>query len=70
MESCGKTDQEIGFGATEIVECEGDAVDGIDANFGACFSHVLLSWRSLYRWILPVAVFGSSSTNSKRRGRL
>ena len=26
--------------------------------------------RSLYRWILPVAVFGSSSTNSTQRGYL
>src|SRR5580765_5411730 len=25
-------------------------------------------WRSLKRWILPVAVFGSSATNSSHRG--
>ena len=33
-------------------------------------SHALPAARSLKRWILPVAVFGSSGTNSIQRGYL
>src|SRR5438132_14050911 len=35
-----------------------------------CFSRLLASSRNLNRWILPVAVFGSSGTNTIQRGYL
>jgi hypothetical protein len=43
---------------------EGRAADVLELGVGGYFS------RNLNRWIFPVAVFGSSSTNSIQRGYL
>src|SRR6185437_15221250 len=59
-----------GAAARDAQDLEADAVDVDEVCRHAGLARSASRWRSLKRWILPVAVLGRSVTNSIQRGYL